>query len=397
MLSGSVNDGVRTFHSWAGIGLGKYNAGAHAKFIRRNETTQKRICETDVVILDEISMMDPAYMEKVDDVLKRVRKTNLPFGGVQLIASGDFYQLPPVQSDQYMFESSLWGELDFVNVVLTKVYRQAKREFVEMLTKLRNNIVDASVFELVNKTKSNDLHNEMGIKPTVLYCRNANVDAMNAQELKKLPGNAHAFKARTYFQNEESEKEHAPNFSLLNKLYLKLDAQVMCLMNLYPEMGIVNGSRGVVTHIHNRFAPPSTWKEGETDMVDDYVQVKFMNGAEMKFKMEKQEQTDEWGNVVAWKKQFPFKLSWAITIHKSQGATIDLLDVDLNGCFAAGQVYVAISRGTSLDTMRIRNFQRKAVITDPRVVLFHNKISVKGKKRKFFHCDDNESHKRTKI
>lgn len=391
LLSGSLDTGVRTFHGWAGIGLGKYAAHSHAKFIMKNENAKERILKTDVVILDEVSMMDAEYMDKVNAVLQLVRKSQLPFGGIQIITSGDFFQLPPPQKGRkeplYLFQVSLWDKLVEKTVVLSKVYRQSKQEFIDMLTKIRNNHVDGSVWTIMNRLAKNELRTDTGIKPTTLYCRNANVDNMNANELRMLEGKAHFFRAREHYKDEDTKKEQKESFSLVSELFLKKGAQVMCLLNLSPEDGIVNGSRGVVTHIHNTKAPSATWLE-EDKCAKDYVRVRFLNGHEHSFSVEKQEVKDEFGEVVAWKEQFPFKLSWALTIHKSQGASIDLLDVDLAGCFAPGQAYVAISRGTNLETMRVRNFTRDVVITSPEVMKFQQRIECQYKPNKRPHEDE---------
>ena len=375
--------GVRTFHSWAGIGLGKYAPSVHAKFIMRNERSRERIQGTDLLILDEVSMMDFDYMSKVNDVLQIVRRSNQVFGGIQVVLAGDFYQLPPTQKGRkepyYLFESQLWADLIEKTVILKKVYRQSKQEFVNLLMNLRDSRIDQSVYNVMDRLQKNRLKIENGIKPTMLFCRNMNVDAVNMAELKRIDNSLYTFKAHEKYKSETEKKEHKDSFSFIDELKLKVGAQVMCLINMAPEFGIVNGSRGVVTHIHSMEHPGEQKQEDE--MAEEYVEVRFLNGYVHKFSREKQEATSQVGEVVASKTQFPFKLSWALTIHKSQGATIDLLDVDLAGCFAPGQAYVAISRGTSLDTLRVRNFNKRAVITSPKVVEFHEKLQIMDRKR----------------
>lgn len=375
--------GVRTFHSWAGIGLGKYAPSVHAKFIMRNERSRERIQGTDLLILDEVSMMDFDYMSKVNDMLQIVRRSNQVFGGIQVVLAGDFYQLPPTQKGRkepyYLFESQLWADLIEKTVILKKVYRQSKQEFVNLLMNLRDSRIDQSVYNVMDRLQKNRLKVENGIKPTMLFCRNMNVDAVNMAELKRIDNSLYTFKAHEKYKSEAEKKEHKDSFSFIDELKLKVGAQVMCLINMAPELGIVNGSRGVVTHIHSMEHPGEQKQEDE--MAEEYVEVRFLNGYVHKFSREKQEATSQVGEVVASKTQFPFKLSWALTIHKSQGATIDLLDVDLAGCFAPGQAYVAISRGTSLDTLRVRNFSKRAVITSQKVVEFHEKLQIMDRKR----------------
>lgn len=377
--------GVRTFHSWAAIGLGKYAPSAHAKFIMRNERARERIQGTDLLILDEVSMMDFDYMSKVNDVMQIVRRSNQIFGGIQVVFAGDFYQLPPTQKGRmepyYLFESQLWADLIEKTVILKQVYRQSKQEFVNLLMNLRDSRIDQSVHDTMDMLGKNRLKVENGIKPTMLFCRNMNVDAVNMMELKRIDETLFTFKSEEKYKSEVEKKEHKDSFSFVDDLKLKVGAQVMCLINMDPELGIVNGSRGVVTHIHSK-EHPQEYRDDEDVGVEEYVEVRFLTGYTHRFTREKQEATSQVGEVVASKTQYPFKLSWALTIHKSQGATIDLLDVDLAGCFAPGQAYVAISRGTSLDTLRVRNFSKRAVITSPKVVAFHDTIESMDRKRK---------------
>jgi len=378
--------GARTFHSWAGIGLGKYAPSTHAKFIMRNERARERITDTDLLILDEVSMMDFDYMSKVNDVLQIVRRSNQIFGGIQMILAGDFYQLPPTQKGHrepyYLFESQLWADTIEKTVILKKVYRQSKQEFVDLLMNLRDCRINQDVCARMEQLGKNRLKVENGIKPTMLFCRNMNVDAVNNAELTRIHNTLYTFKSEEKYKTDVDKKEYKDSFSFIDDLKLKVGAQVMCLINMAPQLGIVNGSRGVVTHIHSKEHPGEN-KQGDIDLLsEEYVEVRFLNGYTHRFTREKQEASNQVGEVVASKKQYPIKLSWALTIHKSQGATIDLLDVDLAGCFAPGQAYVAISRGTSLDTLRVRNFSKRSVITSPKVVAFYEAIENMDRKRK---------------
>lgn len=363
--------GVRTFHSWASIGLGKYAASAHAKFIRRNKEARERIVNTDLLIIDEISMMDPDFLAKVNDVVQIVRGwdpatrhiADKPFGGIQVVFTGDFGQLPPVTrggKPSFLFQDPLWDKIVDNTVILTQVYRQKNQEFVDLLMRLRMGTLTEADVQRVRATESNTLGDDK-LKPTTLFCRNADVDRMNLDELLKLDGQAYIFKAG----DDGSEKAiKAANFTYPADLPLKVGAQVMLLINECPELGLINGSRGFVSDITVDGAEDG----GPT------IEVTYGDDLVRTYGRHKQEDKDETDRLLASRKQFPFKLAWCMTIHKSQGMTIDLLDIDLRGAFEISQAYVAISRGVGLDRMRVRNFSRDCVKTSSDVLQFQHKL-----------------------
>lgn len=365
--------GVRTFHSWAGIGLGKYPASAHAKFIRRNKEARERIINTDLLIVDEISMLDPDFLAKVNDVVQIVRGwdpatrhiADKPFGGIQLVFTGDFGQLPPVQKQKgkppkFLFQDPLWEKLIDETAVLSQVYRQKDQAFVDLLQRLRENTLTDDDVKTIQATSSNKLGDDK-LQPTVLYCHNANVDKLNMEELQLLDGQTYRFNSiDTGFESNVK----AANFSFPQSLPLKVGAQVMLLINQDTEEGLINGSRGFVSGI-------------SLDGGDDggpVVEVTYTGGVVCSYERTLQEDKDEFDRLKASRKQFPFRLAWAMTVHKSQGMTIDLLDVDLRGAFEISQAYVAISRGVGLDRMRVRNFRRESVKISHAVMQFQNSL-----------------------
>jgi ATP-dependent DNA helicase PIF1 len=370
LLAGSASTGVRTLHSWAGIGLGKFSPTNHASYIARNKGTTDRLRGTDVLIVDEVSMTSPEYINKLDAVLRIVRKSGLPFGGIQVLFSGDFSQLPPISKDKkepyYLFEDPIWTRLIEKVVVLSKVYRQTSPEFVEVLMKIRENNVDEQVMRVIQGTSTNTLSNPDGIKPTVLFCMNKDVDKMNQSALDRLPGSLSTSVAKDFYKTEKSRKENENGFSCVETLNLKVGAQVMLLINIDPNACLVNGSRGVVTHLPDK---------------NNELTVCFLHGQSLKLGLHTQEIEDDHGKVVAYRRQFPFKLAFALTVHKSQGSTIDLLIVDLKGAFSPGQAYVAISRGTSLENMRVLNFAPHTVKTCDKVSTYHDSIALEYNKR----------------
>lgn len=389
--------GVRTFHSWAGIGLGKYAASAHAKFIKRNQDTRDRIIGTDILVIDEISMIDPQFLAKVNDVVQIVRSwdpstrhiAKKPFGGIQLVLTGDFGQLPPVQkgksgAPKYLFQDPLWKKLVDDTVVLTNVYRQQDQEFVDLLMRIRSNrMTDADVATL-RGTASNKL-GDGKLKPTVLFCRNCDVDRMNLEELRKLEGPCYKFVANDRYETEQAKKDCRSTFASPETLPLKVGAQVMLTINQNPNAGLINGSRGVVTDI--------TMADPAIQGSEAGITVTFANGQQVFYNRHLQESQDDNGKVVASRKQFPFKLAWCMTIHKSQGMTIDLLDIDLRGAFEVSQAYVAISRGVGLDKMRIRNFRKDCVLTSHAVLQFERDLLCKKRQRESITADASKKPK----
>lgn len=368
--------GGRTLHSWAGIGIDmEADINKLVNRVLRDEKKCKRWESVDLLIIDEISMVDFKMMEVMDEIAQYIRQSSAPFGGIQLLLTGDFYQLPPVQKDRkepvYMFECDIWNKLVHKNVLLEKVYRQESKDFVELLTRIRHNSITKDDVDRIKKTIHNNLKNEHGIKPTILYCTRRDVAMVNNTELRKLPGDAFTSVAHEFYANDELKAAYKNNWQYPTELKLKVGAQVMLLTNVYP--GYCNGSRGVVEEID-----------------DPEIKIKFLNGKTLVVKRESIEVKDGADEVVASIEQFPLMLAWCMTVHKSQGQTIELVDIDLAKVFTYAQSYVAISRGVSLDKMRIKNFSEKVVRTNDKVVKFYdsitenqeNDLSVKIKRRK---------------
>eukprot|EP00834_Sanchytrium_tribonematis_P003663 NODE_150_length_15491_cov_0.365644.p3 type:complete len:573 gc:universal NODE_150_length_15491_cov_0.365644:8864-10582(+) len=352
----AVNIGGTTLHSYFKIGTGE---SPIEDLIARNRKNTNWL-HTKALIVDEISMIDAALFDKLEQMARELRNNDEPFGGMQLVFVGDFYQLPPVKNDaRYCFEADSWKRCMKNSILLNTIYRQTNSKFVSMLNEIRNNKASDETIKLLQRQSSLNICEKDGIKCTKLYSRNKQVDQLNGVELSKLPG-----KERT-FTGELSGESSLKKFLLQNSraplnLPLKVGAQVMLLKNIDPSEGLVNGLKGIVTELEDEDQAPF---------------VKFENGRNMFVKAQDWTISDPVDKKkTATYSQIPLNLAWACTIHKSQGQTISKLEVDCSGIFTYGQLYVALSRAQDLNNLKIMNFQRKHIKTDPRVSEFYKKV-----------------------
>ena len=365
-----LNDG-KTLHSWSGIGLGKEPVADLLFRIRRNGRAKKNWVAYDLLVIDEISMATGALLETLDAVAKAMRRSPKPFGGLQLLFSGDFYQLPPVTktgSTVFAFESPLWSTLVPTTVVLTDMHRQSDPVFQRILGEARIGGLTAESMALLKARRGLDWQS-LKIRPTLLFPRNAEVDAINDANLRALKGPKHTYTAKTVGASPKQLNDPAFQRAIasLDKdapyridLELAVDAQVMLLYNLNPSAGLVNGSRGVVVGFDAAGLPL----------------VEFLNGTRLPIgpHLWPLESESEIG-----REQLPLRLAWACTIHKAQGSTLDsaLIDVGDN-TFEAGQAYVALSRVKSLDSLYIHALKADAFWTHSQVTDFYSTLHHKS-------------------
>ena len=332
-----------TIHSWSGMGVANSISGNFYSKIRKPR--RENICETDILIIDEISMLHDYRLDMVNAILKKIRKNNSPFGGIQLLMSGDFFQLPPVNryDDEFkggfVTESVAWRQAGLKICYLNEQHRQADEELSAILTAMRtNNLKRDQVQTLLNRIDAEAPSNEIVTK---LYTTNRDVDIINKKELAKIKG-------KSYFYSQETEgtKHYV---EVLRRailaapiLELKKGAHVMSIKNS-PDGKYVNGSLGEVVDF--KYGDPV---------------VKFNNGNTVRIK------TSEWnladGEIVlASIEQVPLKLAWAITVHKSQGMTLDGAEIDLSRAFVEGMGYVALSRVKNLHSLYLKGLNKMAI------------------------------------
>jgi ATP-dependent DNA helicase PIF1 len=366
---------AKTLHSWAGIGLGREPAKALALVIRRSGKALRRWLGTDILIIDEVSMLTPELLEKLDEVARIVRRCNEPMGGLQIIFVGDFYQLPPVNKDkeketQFVFESPLWNKIVKETLYLTEILRQADPAFQEILKEAREGYLSEQSLATL-QTRQDRSWQQLQIKPTLLFTRRAEVDNINDRNLRSLQGERKVYKAETVFapiQSTAGLTESTPGVKqaiekmdrdgqYMTELILAVGAQVMLLVNVDPEEGLVNGSRGVVTGFEKSGAPL----------------VQFLTGTPIPISASSWESEEIEG---LGRKQIPLRLAYAITIHKAQGATLDsaLIDIGTN-TFEYGQAYVALSRVKNLQSLYVWDVEPTAFKAHPKVTEFYKGIS----------------------
>ncbi|MGB1037347.1 MAG: AAA family ATPase [Bacteroidia bacterium] len=340
-----------TIHSWSGIGIKDALTHNDLKSMRSKQYLMKNIEKTHVLIIDEISMLHMKQLDMVNQALKYMKNSAQPFGGMQVVFAGDFFQLPPVSRDQepsrdkFAFMSNAWVEAAPTICYLTEQFRQTKNELNQILNQIRENEVDETAVQLLQETR----YNEHTIEPTKLYSHNADVDRINDEELSKIDSYEEVFFAERK-GNQKLMEAFVKGLIVREKLVLKKGAKVMFLKN-NPDKGYYNGTLGIV----------ADFKEDENGKLWPLVQLsdkrKVMVSRDVWSIMDNDRPIVEFMQV-------PLRLAWAITVHKSQGMTLEAAEVDLAKAFEPGQGYVALSRLKELDGLKLLGINRKAIEVD---------------------------------
>ena len=346
-----------TIHSWSGIGVQSELDDEALKHIAENRYVSKRIKKARVLIIDEVSMLDGRVLTSVERVCRKVRKVQLPFGGLQVVLVGDFFQLPPVSSkknqdknsvSEFAFDAEIWNVLRPTVCYLTEQHRQEDSAFLSILSAIRRNEFGEEHYESIRERfiTPAELPDDM----TRLYSHNANVDTLNATELKKLPSKIHAYTMA--LRGPEALTSALVRGCLSpERLELKVGAAVMFTKN-NSGAGYVNGTLGTVI--------------GFT-ADKKYPIVKTTDG--LKVETEPAEWTIAEGDEVFAKiTQIPLRLAWAMTIHKSQGVSLDAAVMDLSQTFEYGQGYVALSRVRTLSGVHLLGANARAFQVHPIVL-----------------------------
>ncbi|KAB7497758.1 ATP-dependent DNA helicase PIF1 [Armadillidium nasatum] len=349
--------GGTTLHSFAGIGNGNLPLNECINMARRKSVVHHwKTCKH--LIIDEISMVDGEFFEKMEAVARNILGNDKPFGGIQLILCGDFLQLPPVSTKgakkSFCFQTSAWDKCINTNIELLQVKRQNDPLFIEILQNIRIGRCNPDHEKVLAETVNNNVERE-GIKATRLCTHKDDVEHINSVQLKKLPGDSRIFSS---VDSDPYLSDTLDNSTpVLGKLHLKVGAQVMLMKNLDVSQGLVNGARGVVTGFSGTGLPI----------------VKFTSG------MVKELSHEKWsikarGGLLVTRRQIPLKLAWAFSIHKSQGMTLDCVEMSLSKVFEAGQAYVALSRARNLKSLRILDFNTGCIKAHPDVQRFYYQL-----------------------
>lgn len=342
-----------TIHSWSGIGVQSEIDDEALKHIADNRYVSKRIKKAKVLIIDEVSMLDGRVLTLVERVCRKVRKVQLPFGGLQVVLVGDFFQLPPVggkdkKQSEFAFNAEIWNVLRPTVCYLTEQHRQEDSVFLRILTAIRRNEFGEEHYESIRERfiVPAELPDDM----TRLYSHNANVDTLNATELKRLSGKTHAYTMA--LRGPEALTSALVRGCLSpERLELKVGAAVMFTKN-NASAGYVNGTLGTIIGFTSD---------------KKYPIVKTTDG--LKIETEPAEWTIAEGDEVFAKiTQIPLRLAWAMTIHKSQGVSLDAAVMDLSQTFEYGQGYVALSRVRTLAGVHLLGANARAFQVHPVVL-----------------------------
>ncbi|OLF34845.1 helicase [Psychrobacter sp. C 20.9] len=396
-----------TIHSWSGIGIKDELSDRDLTNLSRKQFLADRLKDTAVLVIDEISMLHAKQLNLVSQVLKHIRKNDKAFGGIQVVVAGDFFQLPPIGSkgetnrEKFAFMSEAWLDAKFHICYLSEQHRQVSEaangglDLDDILNQIRRQEV---TFEAIAALE-NTYDQSVDIKRTRLYTHNLNVNKINDKELASLDGEMMRFEA-TATGDSKLVETLKKTVRTQDELILKVGAKVMFIKN-NAELGVSNGTMGeligfAAVKIDDKESSDALIEDDSSDDVDeDAAGEKMTKGKKSAAKKDKEKpkskkpttqkmpvvrlnsgreviaEPEEWiiedetGEVLASYLQVPLCLAWAITIHKSQGMTLDAAEIDLSRTFELGQGYVALSRLKSLSGLQLLGMNDMSLQLDP--------------------------------
>ena len=382
-----LNCKAKTLHSWAGIGLGNGTIEELVTKIKKNKFAKALWRQTQVLVVDEVSMLSLKLFNMLNEIGKAVRGNFKPFGGIQIIFSGDFFQLPPVgdkeepDTQRFCFESEDWNSVfpRECQIQLVKIFRQTDEIYSSILNQIREGKIKRKSNDLLLQYVERPFAANLVAEPTKLYPTRNKVENINNTKMASLQGLEREFKIK-YIKDIEMTKNDrikrleftdkdiqmeldflAGNLICEKEMKLKIGSQVMCIVNIQSDTGIevCNGSQGIVTDFCEFTLCP---------------RVKFNNGIEKVMGRHVWASDKIPGIGVS---QVPLILAWALTIHKSQGATMDAAEIDVgSGIFECGQTYVALSRVKSLDGLYLTSFDAKRIRINKKVKEFYESLTL---------------------
>lgn len=347
--------GGMTIHSWSGIGIKETLSDSDVDLLVQKEHLFKRYEKTKVLVIDEVSMLHPEMFDALDRLARAMKMVDKPFGGMQIVLSGDFFQLPPVTKDgrsRYIDSSNAWKSMNIRVCYLEEQHRQQGGSLESILSEIRDGEISYSTQEIFEELLES--RERRSGEPTRLYTHNADVDAINEKELEKLEGELYSY-----------EMDSRGKASLVTGLYksilapqylnVKKGAIVMFVKNSFEE-GYVNGTLGKIV-----------------DFEEGMPVVETYSGKKITVSSATWEIEDN-GKVLAAVDQLPIRLAWAITVHKSQGMSLDAVEMDLSKSFVPGQGYVALSRLRDIEGLTLLGLNRMALTVDPYVIELNKRL-----------------------
>ena len=341
-----------TIHTWAGIGIKDFLSEEDLKRMKERKYLKEHLENAQVLIIDEISMLHAKQLNLVNQVLKYFKESDEAFGGIQVIVAGDFFQLPPVgrnderNRDKFCFMSDAWVEAKFRVCYLTEQHRQGNDYLNDILNAIRAQAIGTEHRNSLQGTR----HQEIGDTYTRLYTHNMDVDSINFRHLNEIDNEPRQFDAQCD-GNDKLIETLKSSVRAPETLTLKKHAKVMFVKNNF-DLGYINGSLGEVIGFE------------EDDEFGVLPKVKLTDGTTLLVEPETWSVDNEAGKTIASFQQIPLRLAWAITIHKSQGMTLEAAEIDLSHTFEKGQGYVALSRLKTLDGLRLKGFNEQALELD---------------------------------
>lgn len=345
--------GGKTIHSFFSLGIRENIEDYYLRWLKKQPFLEKRFKYLKVLIIDEISMVSPELFASMDRILKAFKENEKPFGGVQVVLSGDFFQLPPVAKGprqiKFVWQTELWCETGLRICYLQEKFRQGDDDLADILDEIRRGEVSEESMDIFRSRYKKNLTVSFNI--TKLYTHNIDVDRINDEELKKLPGKEMIFRANTKGSKQNLERIFKGSL-VQEELRLKKEATIIFIKNNYGA-GYINGTLGRVVDF-------------EKD--NSFPIVELFDGKRIVVSPEEWLWEDDKGKIKAVVKQLPLKLAWALTVHKSQGMTLDAAEIDLSKTFEIGQGYVALSRIKSIRGLRLMGLNDIALRVDEAVL-----------------------------
>lgn len=348
----------RTIHSWCGLGIKDDLRKKDIEDMLKKSYLVNRLRSAGVLIIDEISMFHNFHLDMVDEVCRSLRGLDLPFGGLQVILCGDFFQLPPVDRNSrgsgFVIKSRAWQELDIKICYLDQQFRQADAQFLKLLNEIRRNQISEECLDKLLARINEAVDGPLS--PTKLYTHNADVDAVNNLELAMVENDPVAYEM-TSRGNKNLVRILKDSCLAPETLILKEGALVMFVQNNF-EKGYVNGTLGKIIGFGDGNLPIVETKSGNRIIASPGTWT-----------------IEEGGAVIAKISQIPLRLAWAITVHKSQGMSLDAAEIDLSRAFALGMGYVALSRVRTLAGIKLLGINDLALKVDPAIVELDKEFS----------------------